>query len=186
MKVLKEISLRVATPADAAAIAAVRIESWHASYRGMIPDAYLEGMKLEDSTAHWNTILTAGKDNIAVYVAECDDQIIGFASAMILPEAKLGCDAELTAIYLQPALQRSGIGVRMVQKLARFCLANNAQGMLVWVISGNQPARRFYEKLGASLLLEQDFNWDGMDLIEAGYAWRDLSSLIDMPQTGLQ
>ena len=65
----------------------------------------------------------------------------------------------------------------MLQKVARVCQAQGATGLLVWVIAGNQPARRFYEQLGATLLAEQPFSWDGMDLVEVGYGWRDLSAL---------
>ena len=177
MTAVKQISLRRATVDDAAAIAAVRIESWRATYRGMIPDAYLDGMKLEDSTAIWTRILGAESNAICVFVAESEGEIIGFASSMMLKEEKLGMNAELTALYLRPAWQRSGIGRRMLQKVARVCQAQGASGLLVWVIAGNQSARRFYEQLGATLLAEQPFNWDGMDLVEAGYGWRDLSTL---------
>ena len=43
--------------------------------------------------------------------------------------------------------------------------------------AGNKSARAFYEPLGATLLIEQPFQWDGMDLVEAGYGWRDLDAL---------
>jgi hypothetical protein len=45
------------------------------------------------------------------------------------------------------------------------------------VIAGNKGARAFYERLGAELLVEQPFQWDGMDLVEVGYGWRDLGAL---------
>ena len=48
---------------------------------------------------------------------------------------------------------------------------------MTWVIAGNKAARAFYEHLGAELLIEQPFQWDGMDLVEAGYGWRDLDAL---------
>ncbi|MDE2427686.1 MAG: GNAT family N-acetyltransferase [Burkholderiales bacterium] len=178
---IKEVSLRRATVADAQAIAKVRIESWQATYRGMIPDSYLDAMRLEDSMLHWKQILQAlpeAGDRVCVYVAECEGQVIGFASGMLLPEPKLGMQSELTAIYLRPAWQRSGIGRRMVQKVARTLQAQGAESLLVWVISGNAPARNFYEELGGVLLLEQAFSWDGMDLMEAGYGWSDLSVLM--------
>ena len=178
---IKEISLRRATVDDAEAIAAVRVESWQATYRGMIPDAYLDDMRIEDSMLKWRQILqamSAAADRICVYVAESEGHIIGFASGMLLPEPKLGMQAELTAIYLRPAWQRSGIGRRMLQKVARTLQAQGAGSLLVWVISGNAIARNFYEELGAALLTEQAFSWDGMDLMEAGYGWRDLSVLM--------
>ncbi|MFO1311662.1 MAG: hypothetical protein U1F41_06295, partial [Burkholderiales bacterium] len=53
-----------------------------------------------------------------------------------------------------------------------------ATAMIVWVIAANKAARAFYEKMGGELVLEQPFTWDGMDLVEAGYGYRDLSALI--------
>ena len=174
---VKEISLRRATVDDAAAIAAVRIDGWRTTYRGIMPADYLDGMQLEESSAHWARILGAESDAVCVFVAESEGEIIGFASGMMLSEAKLGMDAELSAIYLRPALQRSGIGRRMLQKVARVCQAQGATGLLVWVIAGNRPARQFCEQLGAAQLVEQPFSWDGMDLMEVGYGWRDLTAL---------
>jgi ribosomal protein S18 acetylase RimI-like enzyme len=178
---IKEVSLRRATVADAEAIAAVRIESWRLTYRGMIPDAYLGGMKLEDSVIHWRTILEALPDNadkLCVFVAESEGQLIGFASGMILPEPKLGMRSELTAIYLRPAWQRSGIGRRLLQKVARTLQALGADSLLVWVISENAIAKNFYDDLGGVKLIEQSFSWDGMDMMETGYGWKDLSILM--------
>lgn len=181
MSSIKEIQLRRAGVADAEAIARVRLESWRATYRGMIPDAYLDGMQLEDSVLHWRTILqalaTAG-ERICVYVAESEGQVIGFASGMLLPEPKLEMQAELTALYLLPAWQRSGIGRRMLQKVVRTLQAQGAHSLLAWVISGNAVARNFFEELGGALLVEQAFSWDGMDLMEAGYGWPDLAVLL--------
>lgn len=177
---IRQINLRRATVEDAQAIAAVRIESWRATYRGIIPDAYLDGMQLEESVHHWRSILQAlpaAADRVCVFVAESDGQVIGFASGMLLPEAKLGMQAELTAIYLLPEWQRSGIGRRMAQKVARSLQALGAASLLVWVIAGNAVARNFYEELGGTFLLEQAFSWDGIDLMEVGYGWPDLSVL---------
>jgi hypothetical protein len=49
--------------------------------------------------------------------------------------------------------------------------------MIVWTIAGNKPARTFYEQLGGRLLVEQPFQWDGMDLVEAGFGFPDLDAL---------
>ncbi|WP_295757297.1 GNAT family N-acetyltransferase [Undibacterium sp.] len=181
MTSIKEVSLRRATVADAESIAKVRIESWLACYRGIIPDSYLDDMKLEDSVLHWRTILEAlavAGERICVFVAESEGQIIGFASGMLLPESKLGIEAELTALYLRPAWQRSGIGRRMLQKVAKVFQAQGVNNLLAWVISDNAAARNFYEDLGGALLREQDFNWDGLELKEAAYGWKDLSILM--------
>ena len=51
---------------------------------------------------------------------------------------------------------------------------------MLWVITENKAARVFYEAFGAELLVEQPFQWDGKDLMEAGYGWRDLDAVTIM------
>jgi hypothetical protein len=70
------------------------------------------------------------------------------------------------------------IGRRLVAAVAAAQRAHGANGLIVWVIAGNKAARAFYENLAAELLVEQPFTWDGMDLVEVGYGWRDLSALV--------
>ena len=112
-----------------------------------------------------------------MFVAEDAEGVMGFAAGIVLPELKLGFDADLAAIYLRPAYQRLGLGSKIVGVTASALAAQQARSMIVWVIAGNKPARDFYAALGAELIVEQPFQWDGMDLLEAGYGWRDLPAL---------
>jgi len=179
------VSIRGATVEDASAIARVRVDSWRATYRGIVPDAYLESMDVDASTGLWNRVLAAGSSSASVFVAEDGDRIVGFAAGNMLKEPRHELNAELTAIYLRPEYQHAGIGRRLVESVARAQRAQGANGLIVWVISGNRRARTFYEGLGATLLTEQPFEWDGVPLVEAGYGFRDLESLIDACARGV-
>ncbi len=185
MSKIKEIQLRRATVADAEAIAAIRIEGWRTTYRGMIPDSYLDDMDMNENLLHWRTILQAlptKEDALCVYVAVSENEIVGFVSAMKLAEAKLGKEGEINAIYIRPQWQRCGIGKRMMHKAARSLQAMGCQSCVIWVIDGNAQARNFYEELGGEILVEQDFSWDGLDLTEVGYGWNDLNVLLASAQ----
>ena len=135
-------------------------------------------MSVADSTALWSRVLAAAPNTTNTFVVEIDGVVAGFASGLMLAEPKFGLDAELSAVYLVRDAQRTGIGRRLVAAVAAAQQAHGANGLVVWVISGNKPARAFYENLGAELLVEQPFTWDGMDLVEAGYGFRDLPALI--------
>lgn len=178
--------IRPATPDDAPAIAEVRVDAWRSTYRGMIPDAYLAAMKVEESTALWDKVLTAAPNTTNTFVAEVAGQVVGFASGHMLPEPRHGMNAELGAVYLVRDMQRAGLGRRLVAAVAAAQQAHGANGLIVWVIAGNKPARAFYEALGANLLIEQPFDWDGMDLIEAGYGFADLPALISSGGAAVQ
>jgi GNAT superfamily N-acetyltransferase len=171
------ITVRRAAAGDAPAIARVRIDSWRTTYRGLIPDAYLDGMQVEASTALWDRVLMAGPNTTSVFVAEHRVEVVGFACGTLLKEPKHDLDAELAAVYLRREFQHAGLGRRLVAAVVDAQREHGATGLLTWVIAGNKAARAFYERLGGELLVEQPFQWDGMDLVEAGYGWRDLSAL---------
>ena len=174
---MTEITFRVATAADAAAIAAVRVDSWRATYRGVIPDDYLDDMRADESAEMWEQVLEANRPDIGVYVAEAGAEVVGFAAGMLLQPEKLDCNAELTAIYVKPIAQRGGVGRRLLALVAHRLQQVGAVSLLAWVIADNQVARTFYEELGAELLVEQPFTWDTLELTETGYAWHDLHAL---------
>jgi GNAT superfamily N-acetyltransferase len=177
---VSDATIRLATPDDAQAIAHVRVTAWRTTYRGLIPDAYLDAMKVEDSATLWGRVLAAPPNKTNTFVAEIDGAVVGFASGLMLADKRHEFfDAELTGIYLVPEAQRAGIGARLVATVAAAQRAHGATAMIVWVIAGNKGARVFYEQLGAEFVLEQPFTWDGMDLVEAGYGWRDLPALIE-------
>ena len=173
------ITIRPANAPDAAAIARLRIESWRATYRGLVPDAYLAQMDEEESVAMWERVLTAGPNTASVFVAESDADVIGFAAANMLREPRFDLDAELSAVYVRGAFQRMRVGRRLVREIARAQRAHGAHGLIAWVIAGNKVGRGFFERLDGELLVEQPFQWDGMDLVEAAYGFRDIDALVE-------
>ena len=172
------IEIRLATKDDAEAIARVRVGCWRATYRGLIPGAYLDAMDVEASRQLWDRVLSAPPGTTSVFVADDGGDVVGFAAGNMLKEPRYALDAELSAAYVREGRQRTGIGRRLVASVARAQQANGAHGLVVWVIAGNKGARAFYEGLGATLLVEQPFEWDGMPLVEAGYGFADIDALL--------
>src|SRR2546423_5284053 len=95
------IVIRPARAEDAESIARVRVDSWRETYRGMIPQSYLDAMKLDESRLLWEQVLAAGSDAVSVFVAEHDARIIGFASGNMRALPKHRFDAELSAVYVR-------------------------------------------------------------------------------------
>src|SRR5262249_56164441 len=73
--------LRVATPADAPAIARVHVASWRTTYPGMLPDSYLAAMDVRDYTGRWARALSSPVSPGTVTVVEEGGGIVGFASS---------------------------------------------------------------------------------------------------------
>jgi GNAT superfamily N-acetyltransferase len=77
----------------------------------------------------------------AVFVAEADDAIVGFAA--VLPRAD--GDQELDALFVEPDQQRGGIGRKLVEHCAHVA---RAQGSRALHVVGNPHAEAFYASCG--------------------------------------
>jgi GNAT superfamily N-acetyltransferase len=145
--------LRPATLADAADIARVRIESWRATYRGLIPDAYVDGMQVDASTAIWERVLSAATSVASVFVVAHDATVVGFAAGNRLAEPKYDLDAELSAVYLRPDYQRAGLGHRCQLRRQHQRPLPPASSL----DDRRQQARRAFTSSSAGALVEQPF-----------------------------
>lgn len=172
------VTIRRARPTDAEAIARVRLEGWRAAYRGLVPQASLDAMNESTSVTMWQRVLAAPTDRATVYVAERDGAVVGFAAGNALVEPKHGFDAELTGVTLARDAQRQGLGRRLVAAVAADRAAHGASGLIGWVLGGHRVARDFCAALGGEVVAEQTFEWDGTQLVEVGYGWRDLPALV--------
>ena len=172
------LAIRPANVGDAPAIARIRIDGWRTAYRGIVPDAYLDAMDLDASVALWQRILAAVPNAISVFVADDDGEVVGFAAGNMLEEPRHDLDAELSAVYVRRDHQRAGIGRQLVCAVAQAQRGHGASGLIVWTLSGNKAARAFFEGLGATLVAEQPYEWDGLELDESGYGFADLDALV--------
>jgi ribosomal protein S18 acetylase RimI-like enzyme len=168
--------IRRATVDDAAAIARVHIESWRAAYRGIVPQAHLDGMSLADRTERWEVQL-AGDPAVATFVAdEGAAGVVGFANGGPCRSDGLDSDGELYAIYLLPARWRSGLGRLLMRAVVDELRARGMASLSVWVLRDN-IACRFYEALGGVRAGEREHFVGGACLPKVAYAWAALPTL---------
>ncbi len=175
------VGLRPARPGDAPAIARVHVETWRAAYAGIVPDAYLVAMTERKQALQWNNAIRGAVAPEVVLVAESADlpggRIVGFGScgrARKRPRTGPG-GGEVFTLYVAPDWQGRGIGRRLLHGLLAKLEAGGLNEALVWVLSDN-PARFFYEAMGARRVAERQEPFAGVELEEAAYAWDDLAA----------
>jgi ribosomal protein S18 acetylase RimI-like enzyme len=139
-------TVRRAAAADAPAVGLVHVRAWQAAYRGHMPDEYLDGLRAEDRAAYWEGVL--GRDDLqgTILVVERQGEVVGFAA--VGPSRDPAGAGELYAINLDPDHWGTGAGRALLGE-AQAELARLGFGETVlWVLSGNARARRFYEIAG--------------------------------------
>ena len=169
-------NIRPAVVHDARAIAEVHVESWKSTYRGIFPDALLNGLSVEKRESFWRESLAAHEPPSAITMAGCDagGNVVAFVSGGKERTGQLGCDGEIYAIYLRQEVQRQGLGSLLVRQFVHELDARGFGSMAVWVLALN-PSRRFYERLGAKVIGQQQIEQEGQPFIEVAYGWQSLN-----------
>jgi ribosomal protein S18 acetylase RimI-like enzyme len=169
---------------DVAGIAHVHASIWQTTYRGIIPDDYLDTIQLEEWRARWLPTLTTPTPKTFGYVAENEEigEIAGFVRGGTTRYPELPYRGELYAIYILKTYQKLGLGHRLMQALARDLQNAGLPEMLLWVFEANRASRRFYEALGGQYVKMNTFEIGGTSVNECAYAWTDFTPLLQDEQ----
>ncbi|NYF89270.1 GNAT family N-acetyltransferase [Tunturiibacter empetritectus] len=165
--------IRVATGEDAGPIAHVHVASWQTTYAGIVPEAYLAGLKETEREASWREWLTLDVD---VFVAELEGEVVGFVSGGAIREPVEGFDAELFAIYLLREAQRRGIGMAFLRRLSEALKERGFASMVAWVLEDNSSGE-FYSRSGGVRVASKEMEVGGVMLPVVAYGWSDLGMI---------
>ncbi len=142
------VQVRLATPSDAPAIAEIHVASWQVAYRGLFPDEALDRLSVAARLAEWTHLLSDA--SIAAWVCVPDRRVTGFVS--ICPSRDADAPSpqfvEIATLYIRPDAWGAGHGRALCQAVFEHLRRTPAQAVIVWALTGNIPARRFYEMLG--------------------------------------
>lgn len=175
------ISIRKASPADAAGIAHVQVAGWRFAYHGIMDADYLANLDEEEKTFQWEKRLSS--DQAAAWIAIQDDHVVGFCRAgplrktKALEEAALdfSTTGELYAIYVLEEFQRQGLGQHFLRQVKLFFNKEDYTQFIVWALSENKRALKFYQNQGGVFLLEEDHPIAGNTYPESCLVFRDLN-----------
>ena len=170
--------MRAAAAAEAEAIAALHAESWRRTYRGMMPDAFLDGPALEDRRRVWHTRLgTAGADQLVI-VAEDGARIIGFIC--VFARGDDGWGAYIDNLHVAHDRKQRGLGRALMRQAAEWiCATQPGGGVYLWVMEANANARGFYDRRGAhNMETVEQSDPGGGSAPNLRYVWPDARTLL--------
>jgi L-amino acid N-acyltransferase YncA len=169
------MQIRLATPTDVEDMAAVHVQSWRQTYAGLMPDAVLQELSIEQRKAVWKGAIDAEK-NFVYVVEDKDVGIVGVAACGPLQDDIPGYDAAIYAIYLLKSHQGQGIGRQLMQTMANQLQQAGYQSLLVWVLATNET-RDFYAHMGGVPVGEKTGEVDGATLVEIAFGWQDIGQM---------
>ncbi|WFR66972.1 GNAT family N-acetyltransferase [Curtobacterium flaccumfaciens] len=143
-------------------MARVHVASWRSTYRGLMPDGFLDDPAfVSRREGFWTTALTDERFAAnRVAVAEHDGEVVGIAMSGPAADVSSGSDAgpgglHLYVLYLLDGHHGSGAGGALLDAV----IEPSAPAVL-WVADPNPRAQAFYRKRG--------FVADGVEQVEDG------------------
>ena len=149
---MPDILYRPARATDAPTIAAIHIANWRDAYRSILDPAFLAGPIEDDRRAHCLAKLNAPSADFCVDVATTTDgRMVGFAATHRNLDPRWG--SLVDNLHVVADMRGRKIGETLLRSAARTLAARQADaGLYLWVFEANEPALRFYRRLGGQVV----------------------------------
>ncbi len=146
-------SIRAAGPEDAEEVERLRVAGWQAAYRGIVPDDYLNRMRVDGERRRRRMAEQATAAHRSVLVESVAVQggaIVGWVSGGRCRDAdrRGPGQGEVYAIYVLPEWWGRGAGRLLMAHAVRTLAEAGYCDITLWVLEANQQARRFYAAAG--------------------------------------
>lgn len=171
--------IRRADPDDSAAINRVKVETWRSAYRGLLPDALLDGLDPEDGAAFRRRGLETLAPERVAFVADRAGSVVGFVTGGRERSGQHPAyRGEIYAIYVEVPLQRQGVGRALIRAAVGELVQRGLDTILIWTLYDNPRSRAWYEAQGGVVVGEKHGRFEGYELHEVGYGWTDPAPLL--------
>jgi ribosomal protein S18 acetylase RimI-like enzyme len=152
------VTLALAGPADAAAMARILVQTWRARYPGLVDEDVLAGLDEDGFARYFEERLAPGGDHGAT-LATVDGEPVGFIH--FGPDEEDPRRGHVFSFYVLPAFAGRGLGRELLGDAIERLAARGYRTITLWVFKDNAATVRIYERAG--------FRPDGTERIEESY-----------------
>lgn len=149
---MTRLTIRNAEPRDAGTIATIQVRASLVAYEHIFPSRSAT-LTVADRTPVWREIIARARGRERVVVAEQAAESCGYAH--FWPSRDLDQNptvmGELYSIYVAPERWRQGVGSKLLACSMDMLACAGFDACTLWVLTANDPARRFYERYGWQL-----------------------------------
>lgn len=162
---MADAHVRLARPADAAAVARLQLTTWQTAYAQVIPATVLAALGAELATKQWlSAIVEPPTAEHHVLVAYEGETVVGFAASgpATAEDLATGDDAEqvepagpwdpttlaISALLVEPRWGRRGHGSRLLAAVIDLAKTDGFASAVTWALDADAATRSFLESAG--------------------------------------
>ncbi|MGE7949319.1 N-acetyltransferase family protein [Lysinibacillus sp. NPDC093688] len=171
------MKIRKANIQDAQGIGKVHVDSWRTTYKGILPDDFLNNLSYKQRTELWKKNISDATNYVLVAETE-QGKIIGFATSGTRKTNSVPNSTDLTSIYLLEEYHGKGIGKQLLKEIFTYFKQKGYEKVFVEVLAENKT-RYFYEYYGAQYVNNIEIKIGEKIVEELIYVWNDIDKLIE-------
>lgn len=138
---------------DCAAVASVVTIAWNETYRGIVPDWFLEELKNNESERAKKTFDEFDINNNNQLVLEVDNRVVGFVNYGKSDDESYNNCGEIFALYIIGKYKGNGFGRKLVEEAKKELKLLGFDKMIIACLKGN-PSNEFYKHIGGVYVKE--------------------------------
>ena len=162
--------------AHADAIARLHAENWKSTYRGILPDDYLDNQVDSERLDYWRTALANGSYSMVRVARDGAGIVAGFSG--LKAGVDKGYDQTIEHLHVSSSARGTGLGRALMADAARQTMARGGSSLCLWVFEDNVKAIGFYESLGGVTDARGTDKFAGGNAPDRRIGWRDLDALV--------
>ncbi len=148
------IQIRRRKKEDCQAISHIVTEAWNETYRGIVPDDFLDHLTQNEEERTLHSIENFNEKENHCFVLEIDSEIGGFVRVGLCEERD-SC-GEIHAIYLLKKYQGQGYGRKLLEAGIQELKEMGCTQMIIGCLEKN-PSNQFYEHMGGKKIATRIF-----------------------------
>ena len=140
---------------DCKAIAHIVTIAWNETYRGIVPDSFLDNLYLNEEERANNSYNNFNEKENHQYVLEVDNNIVGFIKVGASNANYDNC-GEIYALYIINGYKGKGYGKKLIEVGIKELKEMKFNKMIIGCLNGN-PSNKLYEHIGGKLIEQRIF-----------------------------
>ena len=148
--------IRTKQKKDCKDIAHVVTIAWNETYKGIVPDWFLENLKNNENERAQMSLEKFDTNKKKQLVLEIDNEVVGFVNFGISEDEQFENCGEIFALYIIEKYKGNGYGRKLVEEAIRELKQLGCNKMIIACLKEN-PSNEFYKHIGGQYVKDGVF-----------------------------
>ena len=141
---------------DCFEIAHIVTISWNETYKGIVPDWFLEELKTNEKERASKSYSQFNENENNILVLEVNNKIVGFTGYGKSDDSEYANSGEIFALYIINKYHGNGYGRELIKEAIKELKKMNFDKMIIGCLKGN-PSNEFYKHMGGIYIKDRVF-----------------------------